>query len=68
MFLVATMSATSSATPPVKPHSRRASLDVLAPTAPCLVDFASQKQQSVVFARSPKASALPTALHPEILS
>ena len=36
-------------TPPVQSHSRRASLEALAPTAPCLVYFASQKQHSVVF-------------------
>ena len=34
---------------PVKSHSRNASLDFLAPFAPCFVDFVREKQLSTVF-------------------
>ena len=40
----------------LKSHSRRVSLDTLAPSTPCFVEFASAKRLSTVLPRSPVGS------------
>ena len=42
---------------PLASHSRRVSLDTLAPSAPCFSSFASKKRYLIVFSCSPTPSA-----------